>query len=68
MDLVCGSAAKRGLNLRLAWAMRCGFDLQLALVVKHCSARLALFCCLREWRNFAACVCLNKIVAQDALF
>lgn len=48
VDLVYHSAAKRGLNLRLAWAMRCGFDLQLALVVKHCSARLALFCYLRE--------------------
>ena len=39
-------------------AMRCGFDLRLALVVKYGSGRLALFYCSRERRNFAVCVCV----------
>ena len=36
------------------------FNLQLALVVKYGSARLALFCCLRERRNFTVCICISQ--------
>ena len=55
-DLSLGGGAQFKFKARSA--MRCGFDLRLALVVKYASARLALFYCSRERRNFAVCVCV----------
>ncbi|WP_298963180.1 hypothetical protein [uncultured Campylobacter sp.] len=80
MDLVCGSAAKRGLNLRLAWAAECGFDLQLARRAAICfdatrsGSKIrfgAAYFDLLFARAAKFCslrLCLNKTAAQGALF
>lgn len=64
--LVCSSATKRSLNLRLAWAAEY-VSMRLALVIKYASARLVLlFARAEKFCNLH--LCLNKTAAQDALF
>ena len=65
-DLSLGGGAQFKFKARSA--MRCGFDLRLALVVKYGSGRLALFYCSRERRNLRLAFVSRKTAVQDALF
>ena len=56
---VCSSAAKRSLNLMLAWVAKCVL-MRLALVIKYASARLVSVFYSRERRNFTVCVCISQ--------
>ena len=65
--LVCSSAAKRGLNLRLARAAEYVL-MWLTLVVKYASARLIWFSIHASDEILQLAFVSRKTAAQDALF
>ena len=65
--LVCSSATKRSLNLRLAWAAEY-VSMRLALVIKYASARLVWFSIHASDEILQLAFVSRKTAAQDALF